>query len=84
MGLGCRLFKLCRNLPPGHYGAGVQAALAVSDPTLQVLSGRDAGCLSSVGIYLLGSVGQGAGCLSGVGTYLQGSLGHSAGCLSGV
>ena len=84
MGLGCKLFKLCRNLLPGHCGAGVQAALAVSDSTSQVLWGRGAGCLSGVGIYLLGSVRQGAGCLSCVGTNLQGSLGHSAGCLSGV
>ena len=22
---GCRLLKRCQNLPPGHYGAGVQA-----------------------------------------------------------
>ena len=24
-GQGCMLFKGCRNLPPGHSGAGVQA-----------------------------------------------------------
>ena len=25
VGQGCRLFKQCQSLPPGHCGAGVQA-----------------------------------------------------------
>ena len=39
---GCRLFKQCRNIPPGHCGEVVQAVLAVSEPTSQALSGRGA------------------------------------------
>ena len=33
-----------------------------------------AGCLSSVGTYLQGTVCRGAGCLSSVGTYLLGTV----------
>ena len=51
-----RLFKLCRNLPARHCVAVVQAALAMSEPTCQALCYRDAGCISSVGTYLQGTV----------------------------
>ena len=55
---GCRLFKRCQNLPPWHCGAGVQAVLVVSEPTPRALWGRGAGCLSLVGTYIPGTVGQ--------------------------
>ena len=67
VGQGCRLFKQCQNLPPGHCGAGVQAFSAILESTSRALLGRDAGCLSviatrlsGVGTYLLGTVGQGS------------------------
>ena len=56
---GRRLFKLCQNLPAGHGVAGVQATLAVLEPTYQALGCRDAGCLSGVRTFLLGNVLQG-------------------------
>ena len=59
VGQGSRLLKQCQNLHPGHYAAGVQAAKAVSESTSQALWGRGADCLSRVGTYLLGTVGQG-------------------------
>ena len=71
---GCRLFKRYWNIPAVHSVAGVQAVYAVSEPTSQALCCRGAGCLSSVGTYLLGTVLLGAGCLSGVGTYLPGMV----------
>ena len=43
VGQMCRLFKRCLNIPPGHCGSGVQAVLAVSEPTM----------------YLPGTLGQG-------------------------
>ena len=53
-----------------HCLAGVQAVLAVSEPTCWALCCRDAGCLSGCRTYLQGTVCRGAGCLSVVGTYL--------------
>ena len=51
-----RLFKQCRNLPARHCVAGVQAVLAISEPTCQAPCYRGAGCISGVGIYLPGTV----------------------------
>ena len=56
---GCRLFKCCRNIPTGHYVAGVQSVLAVLEPTCRALCCRGAGCLSGVRTYLPGTVLQG-------------------------
>ena len=56
---GCRLIKLCLNLPAGHCVAGVQTVLAVLETTCWALCCRRAGCLSGVGTYLLGTVMQG-------------------------
>ena len=56
---GCRLFKRCRNLPAGHCVAGVQTFKGVSEPTCQALCCMGAGCLSSVGIYLMCTMLQG-------------------------
>ena len=39
-----------------HCVAGVQAVLAMSDPTCRALSYSGADCLSGVGTYLPGSV----------------------------
>ena len=58
-GAGCRLFKWCLNLPQGHCGVVMQAVLGVSELTSWTLWGRGAGCFSSVGTYLPGTVGQG-------------------------
>ena len=51
-----RLFKLCRNLPAHHCVAGVQAVLAISEPTCRAPCYRGAGCKSGVGTYLPGTV----------------------------
>ena len=51
--LGCRLFKLCQNLPDGHGVAGR------SEPSSWALWGRGAGCLRGVRTYLPCNVGQG-------------------------
>ena len=51
-----RLFKLCRNLPARHCVAGVQAVLAISEPTCRPPSYRGAGCISGVETYLPGTV----------------------------
>ena len=51
-----RLFKLCQNLPARHCVAGVQAVLAMSEPTCRAPYYRGAGCISSVGTYLPGTV----------------------------
>ena len=51
-----RLFKLCWNLHAQHCVAGVQAILAMSEPTCQALCYRVAGCLSGDGTYLPGTV----------------------------
>ena len=56
-----------------HCVAGVQAVLAMSEPTCRALCYSGADCLSDVGTYLLGSCYSGADCLSGVGTYLPGT-----------
>ena len=56
---GYRMFKRCRTLPAGHCVAGVKAVEAVSEPTCQALCCRGAGCLSSAGTYLPGTVLQG-------------------------
>ena len=40
------------------------------------LWGRGAGCLSGVGTYISGTVGQDAGCLNGVLTSLSGTMGQ--------
>ena len=71
---GCRLLKLCWNLPAGHCVAGVQAVKAESEPTCQALCCRVTGCLSGVGTYLPGSGLQGSGCLSRVRTFLPGMV----------
>ena len=47
-----RLFKLCRNLPARHCVKGVQAVLAMSEPTCWAPCYRGAGCISGVGTYL--------------------------------
>ena len=49
-----RLFKLCQNLPARNCVAGVQAILAMSEPTCQAPCYRGAGCISDVGTYLPG------------------------------
>ena len=51
-----RLFKLCRNLPARHCVAGMQAVLAISEPTCRAPCYRGAGCISGVGTYLPGTV----------------------------
>ena len=51
-----RLFKLCRNLPARHCVAGVQAVLAISEPTCRAPCYRGAGCISGVRTYLPGTV----------------------------
>ena len=51
-----RLFKLCRNLPARHCVAGVQAFLAISEPTCRAPCYRGAGCISGVGTYLPGTM----------------------------
>ena len=51
-----RLFKLCWNLPARHFVAGVQAVLAMSEPTCRAPCYRGAGCISSVRTYLPGTV----------------------------
>ena len=53
------MFKQCLNLPAGHCVAGVQAIYGVLEPTSHELWGRGAGCLSSIGTYLPGTVLQG-------------------------
>ena len=55
----CRLFKWCRNLPPGHSKAGVLAVQMVLETTSQALWGRCASCLRCVKTYLPGTVRQG-------------------------
>ena len=52
----CRLFKQCLNLPAGCCVVGVQAVLAVSEPTCWALCYRVAGCISGVRTYLPGTV----------------------------
>ena len=74
VGHGCRLFKWCQNLPPGHCGAVVQVIQAVSETSSPALWGRGASCLSGVGITSWTLWGRGAGRLSGVGTYLTGTV----------
>ena len=52
----CRLFKQCQNLPARYCVAGVQTVSAMSEPTCRALCCSGAGCLSSVGTYLPGTV----------------------------
>ena len=52
----CRVFKKYQNLPAWHCVTGVKAVLAMSEPTYRALCYSGAGCLSNVGVYLLGSV----------------------------
>ena len=56
---GCRLFKRCRNLPAGYCVTVVKAVLAMSESTCRTLCYSDAGCLSNIRTYLLGTVLQG-------------------------
>ena len=51
-----RLFKLCRNLTARHCVAGVQAVLAISEPTCRAPFYRGAGFISGFGTYLPGTV----------------------------
>ena len=51
-----RLFILCQNLPARHCVAGVQAVLAMSEPTCQAPCYSGAGCISGVRTYLPGTV----------------------------
>ena len=55
----CRLFKRCQNLPARHCVTVVKAVLAMSESTCRTLCYSDAGCLSNVKNYLLGTVLQG-------------------------
>ena len=57
-GAGVQANKQRRNLPPGHCEAGSQAAKVVSEPNSWALWGSGAGCLSGVGTYLQGTMGQ--------------------------
>ena len=50
------MFKQCQNLLAGHCVAVLQAVSMVSKPTCQALCCRGAGCLSSVGSNLPGTV----------------------------
>ena len=72
--LGCKLFKRCPNLPARHCVAGVQAVLAVLEPTCWALCCGGAGCLSSVRTYLRALCCLGASCLSSVRSYLPGKV----------
>ena len=81
---GCRLFKQRRNLPARHCVAGVQAVLALLEPTCLTLCYRDSGCLRGVGTYLLALCCGDEGSLSSVATYLPALCCRGAGCLSGV
>ena len=52
----CRMFKQYQNLHAGHCVTVVKAVLAMSEPTYLALCYGGAGCLSNVGVYLLGTV----------------------------
>ena len=52
----CRMLKQYQNLHAGHCVTVVKAVLAMSEPTYRALCCRGAGCLSNVGVYLLGTV----------------------------
>ena len=55
-----RLFKLCRNLPAGHSVTGVRLYKRCRNlPAGHCVTCSDAGCLSSIGTYLPGTVLQG-------------------------
>ena len=58
---GCRLFKLCQNLPARLCVTVVKAVLAMSESTYWALSYRGADCISGVGTYLLGTALQWCG-----------------------
>ena len=70
----CRLFKHCRNLPARHCVTGVQAVIALSEPTFHALCCRGAGCLAMAEPTCRALCYSGADCLSGVGTYLPGTV----------
>ena len=53
---GCRLLYDCLNLPIMYCVAGVQAVLAMAEPTCHALCYSGADCLSGVGTYLSGTV----------------------------
>ena len=53
---GCRLLLHCLNLPTMHCVAGVQAVLAMAEPTCRALCYSGADCLSGVGTYLPGTM----------------------------
>ena len=53
---GCRLLQHCLNPPTMHCVAGVQAVLAMSEPTRRALCYSGADCLSGVRTYLPGTV----------------------------
>ena len=50
------MFKQYQNLHAGHCVTVVKAVLAMSEPTYRALCYGGAGCLSNVGVYLLGTV----------------------------
>ena len=53
---GCRLFKLCQNLPTRHCVTVVQTVLAVLEPTCRAQCYSGEGCISNVRVYLPGTV----------------------------
>ena len=67
-------FKVVSEHSSQALWAGVQAVYGVSEPTSHALCCRCAGCLSSVGTFLPGTVLQVAGCLNGYRTYLSGTV----------
>ena len=73
---GCRLFKLCQNLPSRHCVAGCRLFKPCPKlPARQCVAGVQAvkAVLEPSSRVLWG---RGTGCLRGVGTYLQGTVGH--------
>ena len=76
---GCRLFKRCQNLPPGHCGTGSrQLTWNRNPPPMYCGAGVQSGLAVSepTSQSLWDS---GAGCFSGVRTYLPGTVGQ--GCM---
>ena len=70
----CRLFKHCRNLPARHCVTGVQAVIALSEPTYHALCCRVQAVLAMAEPTCRALCYSGADCLSGVGTYLPGTV----------
>ena len=83
MGQGCRLFKGCRNLPPGQVRRAELDTVLFLFKDVSGISwaqmGRGVVCLSGVRTYLPGTDGQGCRLLSSVRTYLPGTVGWGAG-----